>query len=152
MLGGGDMEIKYQIFEDDNLLIQKFIGVFLIERYMKYLGYLMKALHTNMINEVLIDFRDVTFDATPEDFEDTVDKIMQHRKYLNENIIKRENVTIIFWVDNPLSTAIANLFQNNFSTMDYRYCSTLDSVNNILKLPEHFKNLEDVINTLENTF
>ena len=146
------MEIKYQIFENESLLIQKFIGTFLIERYMKYMGYLMKVLHTSLINKVLIDFREVVFDDAPEDFEDVVDRIMQHRKNLNEKIIKREDVTIVFWVDNPLSTAIANLFQDNFSTMDYRYCSTLDSVIDILKLPKHLENLEVVINGLENSF
>ncbi len=146
------MEIKYRIFEKDNLLIQKFIGVFLIEKYMQYMGYLMGLLKANMINYVLIDFREIKFDNAPEDFENVVDRIMSHRKNLIENILKREDVTVVFWVANPLSTAIAHLFKENFSTMNYQYCSTLKSVRDILKLTEHYEDLDNITNTLENTF
>ena len=149
---GGEVEIKYQIFEEENLLIQKFVGVFQVERYMQFVGYLMRLIHSNMINYVLIDFRDITFDIIPDDFEPIVDKLIQHRRNLLENTIKRDDVTIVFWVANPLSTAIAHLFKENFSNMNYHYCSTLDSVTNILKLPDRFKNIDGIMGKLENTF
>jgi len=67
------MEIRYQIFEKEMLLVQKFIGDFSIEFYMRYNRYIMENPESKAINKVLIDFREIRFDDIPDDFDDVLD-------------------------------------------------------------------------------
>ena len=146
------MEIKYQLFEEENLLAQKFTGLFSIELYMRYSGYIMQKSASKSIKKILIDFREIEFQNMLEDFDDKVEKMIEIRKKIFEKDKKRENVTIVFWVDKPLPTVIAQIFQTNFSNIDYNYCSTTENILEFLKLPEHFNNLEKIVNNLENSY
>ncbi len=150
------MEIRYQLFEKENLFIQKFIGNFSIEYYIRYNRYIMENSILKSISKVLIDFRDIDFDDLPNeshtDFNTKLDRIAEIRKETNKNETKSKDVTILFWVDKPLPTVIAHLFIQNFPDMNYHYCSTIEKVLKIIKISERFNNLENVVSNLENTF
>lgn len=149
------MEIKYQIFETDNLFIQKFIGQFSVEHYMRFNGYIGKLLSSSSINKVLIDFRDLIFsennETTPVDFDEKLNKIVKIRKNINQEVHKNKRVNLVIWVDKPLPTVIAHLFVKKFSEMDYKYCSSDLKAIEILNIPT-YNNLENTIKNLENTF
>lgn len=144
------MEIKYQLFEKEKLLIQKFIGIFSIELYMSYAPTIMKNPQMRAINKVLVDFRDIDFSNVPLDFGEGLDRITNMRKEMQEKEIKRNDVTIVFWVDKPIPTVIAQIFNANFS--NYYYCSTSKNALEILKISSPPFNLEKSVENLENTF
>lgn len=146
------MEIKFQIFEEENLLIQKFIGAFSIDSYMRYSQTIGKFPHADSIKKVLIDFRDLDFEGLTDDPFVTLDKVTAIRKNINKNEVKRKNIKHVFWVDRPMPTAIAQIFIGNFSELDYNYCTTSESLLKNLDLPEHLTDLEKIAASLENTF
>jgi hypothetical protein len=150
------MEIKYQLFETDNLLIQKYSGSFSIEYYKRFAGFIIEITSSKPIKKVLIDFRSLIFSDFPfdlsDDFNDKLDQMVKFRKKIYENELKNKASKLVIWVDKPIPTVIAHLFTLNFSNRDYSYCSSSENVIELLKLPEHFKNLNNIVNNLENTF
>ena len=146
------MEIKYQIFENENLLIQKYRGIFTIEDYINYSRYIAEHLASKSIKKVLIDFQEIIFSDITDAFNKNLERIVNIRKHINENELKNKNVTLVIWVDKPIPTAIALLFTANFSSLNYKFCSTAENVIEILTLPENFKNIGSITNNLENTF
>jgi len=146
------MEIRYQFFANEKLLIQKFIGVISIERYMAYNRSIMQSAALNSINKILNDFRDLVFDDNLDDFNERLDSIVEYRRKVSENILKNFDIEILFWVDKPLPTTIAVLFSSNFSESNCKFCTLTEDVIDMLKLPKQFSNLESIISNLENTF
>jgi hypothetical protein len=150
------MEIKYQFFEKENLLVQKFIGIFSIDHYISFNRFLMKSHGSKNIKKVLIDFRDMNFheltEDLPDDFTDHLDKITEVRKNINKNDLKNKDITLVLWVDKPIPTVIAHLFTANFPSLDYNYSSTEENILNILKIPKTPDDLKNIINNLENSF
>ena len=144
------MEIKYQVFEKEKLLVQKFIGLFSIELYMQYAPAILRNPAMRSINKVLIDFRDIDFSNVPSDFDEGLSRMTEMRKNIQEKEIKRNDVTIVFWVDKPIPTVIAQVFQENFS--NYKYCSTENSVLENFKITDTLFDLEKIVENLENTF
>jgi hypothetical protein len=148
------MEIKYQLFEKDNLFVQKYSGLFSIGDFMKYTGFITEFVKSKPIKKVLLDFRDLDFsefpDTIPDDYVIVIDRITEIRKGISQNELKDRAVLFVILVDKPLPTAIAHLFIKSFP--DYNYCSTIGNVKKILKLMDFSANLENVLNNLENTF
>jgi hypothetical protein len=150
------MDIKYQLFLKDHLLIQKFFGIFSLGDYLRYNRYIIKNISSNPIKKVLIDFRDLTFwnnsEEIPDDFEEELNKIIEARRKINQSEPKNKDVILVIWVKNPLPTVIADLFIKNFSNMNYNYCSTDSKAIEILKIPDYTDNLEHITENLENSF
>ena len=150
------MEIKYQVFDSENLVVQKFIGLFSYECYTKFIQEISRYYSIKAIHKVLIDFRSLEFEKThydvPEDFSITIERVTQFRKQINQKELKNENIKLVMWVDEPLPTLVAHLFIRNFSNKNYNHCFTADEIIEALELPEHLSNLEEIVNNLENTF
>lgn len=144
------MEIKYQVFENEKLLIQKFIGFFSIELYMRYAPTILRNPAMRSIDKVLIDFREIDFSNVPDDFDEGLGRMTEMRKNIQEKEIKRNDVTIVFWVDKPIPTVIAQVFQENFS--NYKYCSTAENVLENLKITDTLFDLEKIVENLQNSF
>lgn len=150
------MEIKYQLFETNKLIVQKFIGVFSLKDYMRYNGHIGRSLSSNSINKVLIDFRDLLLsedkDGLPDEIDEKLDEIVKIRKKINETEHKNKKVNLVILVDKPLPTAIAHMFVNNFSHANYNYCSTASKAISILEIPFNSESLYELLANLENTF
>jgi hypothetical protein len=150
------MEIKYQVFEAENLFVQKYNGVFSIEKHIGYTRYITQYIASKPIKKVLIDFRDLKIgnftDEVPDDFSAVLERITELRKNINRKELGNREVLLVFWVDKPLPTVIAHMFTDSFSNQNYFYCSTVESVMNILMLPEHLYPLKKLMENLENTF
>lgn len=144
------MEVRYQVFENENLFIQKFSGVFSFEEYQAYIRYITEYLATKSIEKVLVDFRELTFIIMSDEFNQNFQRIVEFRKKINETELKNKDITLVFLVNKPMPTVIAHLFSANFS--NYTYCSTEEIAINTLMLPKHLNNLGSIIENLENTF
>jgi len=144
------MEITYQLFESENLFVQKYSGIFSIEEYQKYTRYITASVAPKPIKNVLIDFRGLIFSNNSDEFNQNLSRVIEIRKNINDTELKNRDITLVFWVDKPMPTVIAQLFSANFS--NYNYCSTEEIVIMTLMLPEHLHNLDSMIKNLENTF
>lgn len=144
------MEIKYQLFENENLFVQKYTGTFSIEKYQKYTRYITEFIATKPIRKVLIDFGGLVFNNNPDEFNQNLNRVIEIRKNINDTELKNKDITLVFWVDKPMPTVIAHLFSSNFP--NYNYCSTEETIIKTLMLPEHLHDLDCIIKNLENTF
>jgi len=144
------MEIKYQLFENENLFVQKYAGIFSIEKYQTYTRYITKRFATKSIKKVLVDFREIFFENMPDDFNQNLQQVVEFRKNINETELKNKDITLVFLVNKPIPTVIAHLFSANFS--NFSYCSTEEIAIKTLMLPKHLHNLDCIIKNLENRF
>ncbi len=145
------MEIRYQIFEKENLLVEKFAGDLSVELYLQYTGFIMQHSLRRSIKKVLIDFRDIVFeDMYQRDFDDVLDKMKEIRENARNNEIQIQNTKVVFWVDKPIPTVIAHIFKNSFP--NYNYYSSEKHVIENLEIPEHLVDLENIVENLKNTF
>jgi hypothetical protein len=144
------MEIRYQFFEEEKLLVQKFYALFSPEFYFKNIGGLFEKLKGKEIRKVIIDFRDVTIygadDNVPDDFEEKLNSIIKFRKKINKNVLLDKKILMVMWVNNPLPTVIAHIFTSSFSEMDYYYCSSEEKVKIIADINPDFNLSEKVRN------
>lgn len=149
------MEIKYQIFEKERFVIQKFKGGFSLEDYKLFSRFILEKSAAFDINKVLIDFRSLEIDPhfyESDNLNTYIENVTKIRKNLNPNIKNMKEIIHVFWVDQPQSTVLVDLFIENFPGMNYHYCSTVDSILSLLKLPKHLQNLNEITNNLKNTF
>jgi hypothetical protein len=150
------MEISYQLFEKEKLFVQKYIGLFSLEEYIRYTRFIISRYPSVVVEKVINDFRDLDIKdpntSFHGDFNNMLDKITSVRRDLNNNELKNKEVTLVFWVDKPLPTVIAHLFVKLFSDKNYHYCSTIKNIMTILQLPQQFKNLNAIVANLENSF
>ena len=144
------MKIKYQVFDNEDLLIQQYSGIFSIEKYQAYTRHIIEYITTKSIKKVLIDFREITFSDMTVQFTENLNKALEVRKKINENELKNKEITLVFWVNKPIPTVIALLFSKSFK--NYNYCSTEETIVEKLTLPDYFNDLENIVNNLENTF
>jgi len=144
------MEIKYQLFENENLFVQKYSGIFSIEKYQKYTRYITEFIAAKPIKKVLIDFRGLVFNNNPDEFNQNLNRVIEIRKNINDTELKNKDIALVFWVDKPMPTVIAHLFSANFP--NYNYCSIEETAIKNLMLPEHLHDLDSIIKNLENTF
>jgi hypothetical protein len=146
------MEVKYQLFENENLFVQKFIGEFSFENYREYTSYVLELYASKPIKKILNDFRKLVISDNIIVVNDSLERITEYRKKVNENELRDRDIKHLFWVDKPLPTTIAVLFTSNFSESNYKYCTLSDDVIDFLALPTHLSNIESIINNLKNTY
>ena len=150
------MEIKYQLFEKEGLVIQKYNGIFSIDKYVKYSHFIAQNFASKPVKKILIDFRNLKFtelvDVMPDKYASNLEKVTAAREKVNRDELKNKDFVLAIWVDEPVPTLIAHQFVNNFSHMNYNYCSTREEVVKILKLSDCQEVLESMIDNLENTF
>jgi hypothetical protein len=150
------MNITYQLFEDENLFIQKYSGIFLIEEFKKYSRFMSQNFGSKAVKKILIDFRDLKFsdviDEIPHDYVNNLEKLTEFKKDINKNELKDKDVVLAIWADQPVPALIAFQFIKNFSEMNYHFCDTAEQVIEILALPEHLHDMENLTQHLENTY
>lgn len=145
------MKIQYQIFEEQNLLVHRYSGDLSMEMYQRYNRFIMSNPKISVaVKKVLIDIRAMNFPDEMPDFEEVMEKMKKIRNKIRKNKIKRDDVSVVFWVDKPIPTVIAHMFTENFS--NYNYCSTKEHINEILNLSEQMSDLDFIIENLENSF
>jgi hypothetical protein len=150
------MEIKYQLFEKEGLVIQKYSGIFALDKYAKYSRFIAQNFASKPVKKILIDFRNLKFgdlaDVIPDKYASNLEKVTAVREKVNRDELKNKDFVLAIWVDEPIPTLIAHQFVNNFSHMNYNYCSTREEVVKVLMLSDYLEVLENMIDNLENTF
>lgn len=135
------MEIRYQYFAAEQLLFQKFVGLFSPDHYMRQIGRVYANLKLDDIKRVILDFRDLKISESgelPDDFEEKLTAMVKFRKNVERNMPVRSDVRVVFWVDKPLPTVVAHLFVEGFSQENYYYCSTEEKILKTLKINPGF--------------
>jgi len=140
------MEIHYQFFEDNNLLIHKFIGEFSIIDYEYYMTESTKQFEVNKVEKILTDLRNLEDSPIPDNIENLINELIRIREK-----VKLKSVKNIFIVEKPVAAAISSLYQNSQLSkgMDYSLCSTLDYAIKYLGLNYTVAELEEIIRNLK---
>jgi aspartyl/asparaginyl-tRNA synthetase len=134
------MKIKYEFINEENLLIQKYIGEFSFNDYMDYINIILEKDDWNNVEKILSDFRSIDLDNAINE----LDKLVNLRK---ETI--KKNYKNVFLTNNPNTTVFAHLYQNSLDRYNYNYCSTIDYAIKILDLKISDKKLENIIDNLK---
>ena len=139
------MQIQYQIFKEKNLKIHKFSGLFSIEFYNAYMIEIINNTEWKYVKRVITDLRECTFNMNLEDIE----KLVKFR-----DTVVKSTYRNIFIVNNPSSTAVVHLYQQDLmkKKYDYEYCSTVNHAIELLELEEFNEEIVFAINNLKNKF
>lgn len=146
------MEVKFQIFEKEKLLIQKFIGSFAFNSYVHYSKYLVQNFNLNPVNKVIIDFRQLQFDKDLIEVKHEVGKMANFQKNEIPEHIKNKKVKRLFWVDTPLPTVIAHMFISQFPNEESSFCSSLENALLFLNYKKNEIDLESMIDNLDHSY
>ncbi len=141
------MNIKYQIFPAEKLLILKFTGDFNIEFYTQFSKSLTQITQWNEVEKVITDVRDLNLNY--KNISININIVSDIRR----NILKKD-YTNVFVVNTPLITATSHLYQSILKqeNFKYEYHSTLKETIKTLELDFDEDLLEQHISNLENTF
>lgn len=144
------MEIRYQLFMEENLLVQKFIGDFSIQFYKENVAKIYKNIDVEKVKKVLIDFRDVS--PSPVDafaIKGNVEKMIAFRKKIQKEKLPKHDVKRVMWVIDPVQTVVMHLFTSAFEKDKYKYCTTEAKVIDFLSINTDF-DLSNKIDQLNN--
>ncbi len=139
------MNIKYQVFPDDNFIIIKPLGDFNIEHYGEYSRHIVQNPHWNRIDKMLTDIRGLNTQKVPN----YLDLMAEIRR----DVYKRDYINV-FLVDSPISTAITHIYQSNLKALNfkYKYCSTIKETLRTLDLNYTEEYALGLIKNLKNSF
>ncbi len=138
------MNISFQIFEEQNLLIQRFAGEWSTKKYELYVDYSIKDAKLQQVSKILTDMRDLVLPTNLT----AIDEIAQIRikvpikRYLN-----------IHLVTHPTLTALTHIYHQESlpnEGIEYKYCSTLDFAIKLLKLDLPEGEIENRLRNLSN--
>lgn len=144
------MDFYYRFFENDTLLIQKFVGEWSTSDYEKYVNFSAKLENVKHLKKILTDLTDVTL------------KHMKYNELILEigNLIKiRDKITNteylnVFRVSAPNLTVVTQLYQSIQvkKGLNYEFCSTFEQAIKLLDITYTESQLENLINSLDNKF
>lgn len=144
------MDFYYRFFENDTLLIQKFVGEWSTPDYEKYINFSAKPENVKHLKKILTDLTDVTL------------KHMKYNELILEigNLIKiRDKITNteylnVFRVSAPNLTVVTQLYQSIQvkKGLNYEFCSTFEQAIKLLDITYTESQLENLINSLDNKF
>ena len=137
------MEIYYKIINDFNLKIHKFKGDFSYEQYYDYMREMINKNEWKDIKKVISDLRECNLKPALDDLE----KLVAFR-----DLIIKSKYCNVFIVDNPSTTVITHLYQEDLTEKeyDYKYCGTVDYAIELLALTDNKKEIVDTLNNIEN--
>ena len=137
------MEIYYKILNEFNLKIHKFKGDFSYEQYYVYMRDIISKKEWKNIKNVITDLRECNLEPAFDDLE----KLVSFR-----DLIIKSKYCNIFIVDNPSSTVITHLYQEDLTEKeyDYKYCTTVEYAIELLALTDKREEIEHTLNNIEN--
>lgn len=140
------MNFYFQVFEKENLIIQKLVGEWDIEQYDDYIEMSIKTMNLNNVTKVLTDLREAKMDKALKDIE----AVIVVRKKL-----PIKNFTNVHLVTTPILTVIAELYKQNLQSNNQKaieYCSTIEYAIGILQLQLTSEEIETRIKNLKNKY
>lgn len=133
------MKIKYQLFEEDNLLVHKFYGKWSTQEYEEYVQFSAKKLNIESVDKILTDLREL----------ETIQPVFDEINHI-QNITKKlpiSNYINVHLVTDPMLTVASHIYQEGLASekkIKYNYCSTIKYALELLRLkmtPEELKTL-----------
>ncbi len=134
------MEIHYQEFEEEKLLVIKYVGNFSIQ---KYIDIISNYNYELKFEKILTDLR-----------ETNIEDVLSGLKKMKEVNRDIEDKTFfhVYLVDTPKNTAIVDIYINSKTSKnkEYRYCSTLNYALNLLELDMSENEIAYILSNLKN--
>jgi len=135
------MNTNYKIVKKHKLLVQKYTGVFCFDELFDHIKNVIKDPDWGNVENIITDLRDINLDV----FYENMDYFL---KYRDNNIMN--SYFNVFIVNTPLSTAVVHLYKEQLDSDKYKYeyCSTLEYALVFLGIPDHFDEIENIIEKL----
>lgn len=138
------MDVKFQFFKEENLLIQKYIGEFSIVDYQNYIDKALIFPERKETFKVLSDFSETNFENAVG--------LIEELSVIRSEKLKR-NFYNVMVVPEPQSMVFATLYQmNQEPEHNCGVCSTLGEAINLLGLNLKTSIIEDWIFNLQNEY
>ncbi|MFD1292896.1 hypothetical protein ACFQ5N_03515 [Lutibacter holmesii] len=139
------MIIKYQVFEENQLLVLRYEGVWCFETYKQQVLAFVQTPEWKSINKFLVDLRYVEYVFNNEDIALLLD--------VKKNIIQKNHVSVQL-VDKPMITALTHLMQEEFGILDIttEYCCTVERAIELLDISFNENQLTNALDNLELSF
>lgn len=139
------MLIRYQIFDNENLLVQKISEKWDIDHYEAYIDMSLEKLNLQSVQKIMTDLREINVSFLVKD--------IQRLIRIREKIAIRDFVNV-YIVDDPASTVMAHLYQDQLRKegYNYQYCSTVFQALRLLALPYTENEMQLIIKKLKHTF
>ena len=139
------MEVRYQIFPEEGLLIQQYLSDWNLNSYVDYFNEVMSHPDFHKVTKVFSDVTQIDL-LTPYKQMQELIEFRQHKiksKYFNVHLIS-----------NSTNTAFVLLYQQQLKDkgFDYEYCSTLEKAMMLLNLPFTLFEMENRLQHLKHRF
>lgn len=138
------MEIRYQTFKDNKLLVLKWIGEWSLENLREYSKELSKDPDMKLISKIMSDLRDAKLDGALKDIDFLVRRQEENtvNKYINVHI-----------VTDPSSTVVSHLYQQKLKAkgFSYEYCSTVAHALELLNLNMDANEMEELLRNMKSS-
>ena len=139
------MEVRYQIFPEEGLLIQQYLSDWNLNTYVEYFSEVMSHPDYHKVTKVFSDVTSIDLLTPYKELQQLID-FRQNRirsKYFNVHLIS-----------NSTNTAFVLLYQQQLKEKgyDYEYCSTLEKAMMLLNLPFTLHEMEHRLENLEERF
>lgn len=136
------MIVKFQQFDKEKLLIQKYSGKWSIEDFKAYIDMNLSIIEWKNVEKVLTDFRDLE----DEKIIDSLDELVKIREHKLPKETK--NITL---ANKPIATAFLTLYSHEQQKREHNYevCSTIEYAISSLNLGLNSTELENMISDLE---
>lgn len=137
------MEIKYQIFEDENLLIQKFSGKWSYDKVKKSIQEVISNPKWKEVKKIFTDMRPIEFKAEQKDIDDL-------RSFVMSNTTSK--FKHVQFSDKPETSVSIHRIQKEVKSegRDFFYFNKLDKAINELGLNITIEDFEKRIKDLKN--
>jgi len=135
------METKYRILKDHGLMVQKIKGVFDFGEFIAYTKIIMQDPDWKYVDKIVTDLKNAELSG----FFEKMDEYLNYKK----TEIKR-SYSNVFIVDNPLNTAVVDIFKNKHKSLSdkYEYCSTLNFALSFLDMSYIYDEVSEVLDEL----
>jgi len=122
------LKIEYKIIENQQILIQKFIGVFCMDAYKASAMEVIKKPEWKFVNKILIDLREAEVGSVMSHLSELID--------FRKNVLKK-NYHSVSIVNKPKHTVAVHLYKESLSEYNYHYCSTVKKALSLLGMSDN---------------
>lgn len=135
------MTIYYQYIEDENLLLQKAVGDWSTDYYIKYVEEVFMNEKMKQVKKILTDFRNISLEKAFKD----IDLLIE----LRNKMIHLDYLSVV--IVNQKSTAVTHLYQSKVITkgFEHNYRSTMRGALEILNVNINENEMEELFKKIE---
>jgi len=138
------MEIYFRIYQEQQLLIHQFNGLWSTQEYIDYVRISQKNPEMIFVKKILTDIRKLNFESIESILKDLEEKIYYIAQQTGKNYLN------VHLVNDPVNVAVIHLYQEMLKKYNtYFYCTTIEQSIRLLNLPFTKLETENLLHHLQ---